>query len=79
MVQDASLVFEVRTHFILYSSSVSVGRPRGLMDMASDFESGSCGFESHRGQIFLSSIFGYSTVESPPFLIKFEFEQLIVI
>ena len=24
--------------------------PRGLMDMASDFESGSCGFESHRGQ-----------------------------
>ena len=26
------------------------GRPRGLMDMASDFESGSCGFESHRGQ-----------------------------
>ena len=26
--------------------------PRGLMDMASDFESEDCGFESHRGQRF---------------------------
>ena len=27
-------------------------RPRGLMDMASDFGSEDCGFESRRGQIF---------------------------
>ena len=33
-------------------SGESFGWPRGLMDMASDFESGSCGFESHRGQNF---------------------------
>ena len=26
------------------------GWPRGLMDMASDFGSEDCGFESHRGQ-----------------------------
>ena len=31
--------------------------PRGLMDMASDFESGSCGFESHRGQNFFYLFF----------------------
>ena len=28
----------------------SLGWPRGLMDMASDFGSEDCGFESHRGQ-----------------------------
>ena len=30
----------------------SNGRPRGLMDMASDFGSEDCGFESRRGQMF---------------------------
>ena len=31
--------------------SATDGRPRGLMDMASDFGSEDCGFESHRGQL----------------------------
>ena len=37
--------------------TTTIGRPRGLMDMASDFESGSCGFESHRGQNFFQLIY----------------------
>ena len=40
----------------------SFGRPRGLMDMASDFESGSCGFESHRGQNFFFHFYSLHSV-----------------
>jgi hypothetical protein len=32
-------------------------RPRGPTDKASDYESGDCGFESHRGCFFLFSDF----------------------
>ena len=35
-----------------FLSLPTIGRPRGLMDMASDFGSEDCGFESHRGQSF---------------------------
>ena len=34
------------------SSGGGEWRPRGLMDMASDFGSEDCGFESRRGQYF---------------------------
>ena len=38
--------------FKSYNFCTSDGRPRGLMDMASDFGSEDCGFESRRGQCF---------------------------
>ena len=45
-----ALQFMMLIQFIIFD------RPRGLMDMASDFESEDCGFESHRGQYFFARI-----------------------
>ena len=39
------------------SSILTGSSPRGPTDKASDYESGDCGFESHRGCIFV--LFGY--------------------
>ena len=36
-------------------------RPRGLMDKAPDFGSGDCGFESHRGRLFVNILFCFLT------------------
>ena len=37
-------------------------RPRGAMDSASDFESGGCGFDPHRGcSFFITLIFKMQT------------------
>ena len=41
----------IMVYYNLLSEKVS-RRPRGLMDMASDFGSEDCGFESRRGQCF---------------------------
>ena len=38
--------------FIYWLAVLLINRPRGLMDMASDFGSEDCGFESHRGHFF---------------------------
>ena len=51
---------------------MAIRRPRGLMDMASDFESEDCGFESHRGQTFLNVFisFVWRTVYSSKHCLK---------
>ena len=45
-------MFRLGVIYKSYNFWPSLGRPRGLMDMASDFGSEDCGFESRRGQCF---------------------------
>ena len=48
-------------------------RPRGPMDKAPDYESGDCGFESHRGQVFQGSNFQCKfTYQNSPLRVGFE-------
>jgi hypothetical protein len=55
LIRNLSVILVMHDAVFIYACvQEAIGRPRGLMDMASDFESGSCGFESHRGQYFFS-------------------------
>ena len=46
---------QIGKNAIYFAEIGNVHSSRGLMDKASDFGSGDCGFESHRGRLFLFS------------------------